>query len=199
MSVSEQFRTLIRESGVSRYRLAKESAGRLHQSELASFLAGRSRLGLAKLDIVAELLGVPVLEPVSELEGVPVREGVSVTGGVLVTEAVIDEVKELVREAVEVTVLELLRVLLGVLVALEDPVPLLVAVTLPVTELVRLAVLLLEAVLDDVCDGEGVDDGVRLGDPVVLALCVMEAGVLVTLGVAEMLGIMLLNCSPRRT
>ena len=57
MSVSEQFRTLIRESGVSRYRLAKESAGRLHQSELASFLAGRSRLGLAKLDIVAELLG----------------------------------------------------------------------------------------------------------------------------------------------
>jgi len=73
MSVSDQFRELIRESGVSRYRLAKESAGRLHQSELASFLAGRSRLGLAKLDIVAELLGGVT---VSRKRRNPARQGV---------------------------------------------------------------------------------------------------------------------------
>ena len=58
MSFTEQVRNAIRKSGQTRYRLARASGGRLHESELSRFLSGRGNLGLPKLDIVAELVGL---------------------------------------------------------------------------------------------------------------------------------------------
>ena len=60
MSFTEQVRNAIRKSGHTRYRLARASGGRLHESELSRFLSGRGNLGLPKLDIVAELVGLSV-------------------------------------------------------------------------------------------------------------------------------------------
>ena len=74
----------------------------------------------------------------------------------------------------------LVRLAVGVLVTL--------GVSLEDTEEVRLGVGRLEP--------EPVE--VRLGLPVGVTLCVMEAGVLVTLGVADMEGMMLLHSSVRR-
>ena len=60
MSFTEQVRNAIRKSGHTRYRLARASGGRLHESELSRFLSGRGNLGLPKRDIVAELVGLTV-------------------------------------------------------------------------------------------------------------------------------------------
>lgn len=57
MSVTEQFKRLILEAGVSRYEMARRSNGCLTQNELSAFLAGRQRLGLRKLDTLAKVLG----------------------------------------------------------------------------------------------------------------------------------------------
>lgn len=60
MSFTDELRAAIRKSGKTRYRLARASGGRLHESELSRFLSGRGNLGLPKLDIIAELVGLTV-------------------------------------------------------------------------------------------------------------------------------------------
>lgn len=60
MSFTEQVRAAIQKSGQTRYRLARDSKGRLHESELSRFLSGRGNLGLPKLDVLAELVGLTV-------------------------------------------------------------------------------------------------------------------------------------------
>lgn len=60
MSFTDQLRAAIRKSGQTRYRLARASGGRLHESELSRFLSGQGNLGLPKLDIIAELVGLTV-------------------------------------------------------------------------------------------------------------------------------------------
>jgi hypothetical protein len=60
MTFTDQVRAAIRQSGHTRYRLARESQGRLHESELSRFLTGRGNLGLRKLDVIAEMVGLTV-------------------------------------------------------------------------------------------------------------------------------------------
>jgi len=60
MSFTDQIRAAIRKSGTSRYRLARDSRGHLHESELSRFMSGRGNLGLGKLDLIADMVGLTV-------------------------------------------------------------------------------------------------------------------------------------------
>ena len=62
MSFTDQIRAAIRKSGTSRYRLARDSRGHLHESELSRFMSGRGNLGLGKLDLIADMVGLTARE-----------------------------------------------------------------------------------------------------------------------------------------
>ncbi len=55
-SLSEQFKFFIRNSGVSQYRIAKETG--LDPSSLSNFLAGRRGMALDNVDKVGKYLGL---------------------------------------------------------------------------------------------------------------------------------------------
>lgn len=60
MSFTDRIRQTIRDSGWTRYRLARASGGRLQESELSHFLSGKRNIGCNKLNIIAELIGMHV-------------------------------------------------------------------------------------------------------------------------------------------
>lgn len=59
-SFTNQIRQAIKDSGWSKYRLARASGLRLHESELSRFVSGQANLGLDKINIIAELIGMEV-------------------------------------------------------------------------------------------------------------------------------------------
>lgn len=81
LSFSDRIRQTIRESGWTRYRLARASGGRLHESELSRFFSGRGNLGLPKLDIIAELIGMHVeFDPAAKQCPSPMSEELAEVG-----------------------------------------------------------------------------------------------------------------------
>ena len=56
-----ELKALVQSCGLTRYRIAKLSDGRISESELSRWVHGRLNLGPAKLDLVAEIVGAKVV------------------------------------------------------------------------------------------------------------------------------------------
>lgn len=66
--ISEQLKDQIEASGISRYRISKETG--VAQSTISSFMAGRRSLSLANVDKIGEALGLELIATKT-----PQREG----------------------------------------------------------------------------------------------------------------------------
>ncbi len=56
----EELKRAVDASGLSRYRVSVLTEGRVSQSELSRWFAGRLKLGSDKLDAIAEVIGATV-------------------------------------------------------------------------------------------------------------------------------------------